>query len=324
MSDLFMRRVISLFIGVPVFHHEGRFGIDLDVGILFQRAAAHFAEAPAQDTVRTFSQRQVVEPCRVEVAFSKTLHILFPSEAVYVDLGSLDLIADKADGVQNVVRVKAAKQGVEGETHFSVITADGCFYSFTAVYSENPSRLNIEMEDWLHKAPYSDFANRQTYIRLDELSGETPLTVNRIMYTILKRNARDIRSVGSKRFGIEALLRGVYVHGDLFYLHVLTRNRSKVAFDIDYIRFKVCDRKTARRTAVQETFVNPVRVFDEITRVDAEAMVRNVFVFRKFTIPDDKVLVMEVYERGGGRHQHFEIENVRLVGAREMDELKIE
>ena len=95
-------------------------------------ALLSFAEAPAQDTVRTFSQRQVVEPCRVEVAFSTTLHILFPSEAV---------------GARNVVRVKAAKQGFEGETNFSVITADGCFYSFTAVYSENPSRLNIEMED---------------------------------------------------------------------------------------------------------------------------------------------------------------------------------
>ncbi len=283
-----------------------------------------FVGVQAQDTVRTFSQRQVVEPYRVEVAFNKTLHILFPSEVVYVDLGSLDLIADKADGAQNVVRIKAAKQDFTEETNFSVITADGCFYSFTAVYSENPSQLNIEMEDWLHKDPYSDFANRQMYIRLDELSGETPLTVNRIMYTILRRNVRDIKSVGSKRFGIEVLLRGVYVHGNLFYLHVSMRNRSKVAFDIDYIRFKICDRKTARRTAVQETFVNPVRVFDEIMRVDAEGMIRNVFVFRKFTIPDDKVLVMEVYERNGGRHQRFEIENSRLVGAREMDELKIE
>lgn len=283
-----------------------------------------FVGVQAQDTVRTFSQRQVVEPYRVEVAFNKTLHILFPSEVVYVDLGSLDLIADKANGAQNVVRIKAAKQDFTEETNFSVITADGCFYSFTAVYSENPYQLNIEMEDWLHKDPYSDFANRQMYIRLDELSGETPLTVNRIMYTILRRNVRDIKSVGSKRFGIEVLLRGVYVHGDLFYLHVSMRNRSKVAFDIDYIRFKICDRKTARRTAVQETFVNPVRVFDEIMRVDAEGMIRNVFVFRKFTIPDDKVLVMEVYERNGGRHQRLEIENSRLVGAREMDELKIE
>ena len=131
-----------------------------------------FKGVQAQDTVRTFSQRQVVEPYRVEVAFNKTLHILFPSEVVYVDLGSSDLIADKADGAQNVVRIKAAKQDFTEETNFSVITADGCFYSFTAVYSENPSQLNIEMEDWLHKDPYSDFANRQMYIRLDELSGE--------------------------------------------------------------------------------------------------------------------------------------------------------
>lgn len=284
-----------------------------------------FVGVQAQDTVRTFSQRQVVEPYRVEVAFNKTLHILFPSEVVYVDLGSLDLIADKANGAQNVVRIKAAKQDFTEETNFSVITADGCFYSFTAVYSENPSQLNIEMEDWLHKDPYSDFANRQMYIRLDELSGETPLTVNRIMYTILRRNVRDIKSVGSKRFGIEVLLRGVYVHGDLFYLHVSMRNRSKVAFDIDYIRFKICDRKTARRTAVQETFVNPVRgIRRDYGAVVAGGMIRNVFVFRKFTIPDDKVLVMEVYERNGGRHQRLEIENSRLVGAREMDELKIE
>ena len=55
-------------------------------------------EVRAQDTVRTFSQRQGLEPCRVEVAFNKTLHILFPSEAVYVDLGSLDLTRTKRTG----------------------------------------------------------------------------------------------------------------------------------------------------------------------------------------------------------------------------------
>ena len=75
-----------------------------------------FKGVQAQDTVRTFSQRQVVEPYRVEVAFNKTLHILFPSEVVYVDLGSSDLIADKADGAQNVVRIKAAKQDFTEET----------------------------------------------------------------------------------------------------------------------------------------------------------------------------------------------------------------
>lgn len=59
----------------------------------------------------------------------------------YVDLGSFDIIADKATGAENVVRIKAAVKGFEGETNFSVITADGCFYSFNVVYKDEPAQL---------------------------------------------------------------------------------------------------------------------------------------------------------------------------------------
>lgn len=278
----------------------------------------------AQHTERELTENQIVTPYRVEVAFNKTLHILFPSQVTYVDLGSLNLIAGKADGAGNVVRVKAAVENFTGETNFSVITADGCFYSFVASYSDAPARLNIEMEDWLHKDPYNDFTNRQMYIRLDELSGETPLIVSRMMYTILKKNTRELRTVGSIRFGMVASLQGVYVHGDLLFLHTSLKNRSKIPFDIDFIRFKIVDKKVAKRTAIQETFVQPVRVFNEITRIEAGQTSRNVFAFGKFTIPDDKVLTVEIYEKGGGRHITFNIENKELINARTVDELKIE
>ena len=39
---------------------------------------------------------------------SKTVHVIFPSAIRYVDLGSSDLLAAKADGTENVLRVKAA------------------------------------------------------------------------------------------------------------------------------------------------------------------------------------------------------------------------
>ena len=88
----------------------------------------------AQEPVETkiFPTNRIIAPHRIEVTFSKTVHILFPSEVKYVDLGSYDIIADKATGAENVVRIKAAVKGFEGETNFSVITADGCFYSFSA------------------------------------------------------------------------------------------------------------------------------------------------------------------------------------------------
>ena len=149
----------------------------------------------AQEPVETkiFPTNQIIAPHKIEVTFQKTVHILFPSEVKYVDLGSFDIIADKATGAENVVRIKAAVKGFEGETNFSVITADGCFYSFNVVYKDEPAWLSIEMEDWLRDNPEGGIVGDRMFVKLKELGGETPLVVNRIMYTLYKKNKRDIR-----------------------------------------------------------------------------------------------------------------------------------
>ena len=47
------------------------------------------------------------------------------------------------------------------------------------------------------------------------------------------------------------------------------------------------------------------------------------FALPKFTIPDDKKLVVEMFEKQGGRHQAFELENGDLVRAETVNELKV-
>ena len=54
----------------------------------------------------------------------------------YVDLGSANLIAGKADGAENVIRVKATVKNFRDETNMSVITESGSF---------TPSMSNILM-----------------------------------------------------------------------------------------------------------------------------------------------------------------------------------
>ena len=161
------------------------------------------------------------------------------------------------------------------------------------------------------------------FVKLKELGGETPLVVNRIMYTLYKKNKRDIRHIGCKKYGIQTLLKGIYINNDLLYLHTSVRNRSDISFDIDYIRFKIIDKKVARRTAMQENFIEPVRTYNRLTTVDGKATVRNVFVLPKLTLPDDKLLVVEIYEKGGARHQSFRIENTDLVAAKPISELHL-
>lgn len=279
--------------------------------------------AQTNAATKSFDTNQIVAPYDIEVSFNKTVHILFPAAVQYVDLGSNDIIAGRASGAENVVRIKAAVAGFPGETNCSVITADGSFYSFIVRYADEPERLSVEMDDWLRKNPTAEYANDRMFVRLSELGGETPVLVNRIMYSVYKKNASDIKSVGSKQFGIESLLKGVYIHKDLMYFHIAVRNTSNVSYDMDFIRFKIVDKKVARRTAVQETYVNPVRVYSQQNTVDGKSTVRNVFVFPKMTLPDDKVLTVEIFEKGGGRHQSFNIGNAELVGAKLVDDLKI-
>lgn len=291
----------------------------------FLLLASPFVAAMAQEApeTRIFPKNQIIAPFKVEVTFSKTTHILFPAEVKYVDLGSHDILAGKASGAENVVRVKAAVRDFDGETNFSVITADGCFYSFNTVYKESPAQLSIEMTDWLQDNPKTEIAGDRRSVLLKELGGERPAIVNRIMYNISKRNRNDIRHIGSKKFGVQALLKGIYIHGNLLYFHTSVRNLSNVSYDIDFVRFRIVDKKIVKRTAIQETVLYPVRSLNEQATVKGKATVRHVYALDKVTIPDDKVLVIDIYEKGGGRHQSFEVQNIDLIGAKLIDEIKL-
>ena len=276
-----------------------------------------------QGITRKLPYRQMVTPHGVQVTFAKTVHIIFPSAVRYVDLGSNWIIAGRADGAENVIRVKATTEGFPGETNFSVICEDGSFYSFNARYAHEPEMLNIEMKDFLENGDTTDFSHTRMNIYFRELAGESPLLVKLIMQSIYKEDRREIRHLGCKRFGVQFLLKSVHSHNGLFYFHTETRNRSNVAFRTDFIRFKIVDKKVPKRTAIQERVIDPVRSYNEVLVTEGKSDVRTVYAVPQFTIPDDKLLVIELFEKDGGRHQTIRVENADLVAAKQINELKI-
>ena len=266
---------------------------------------------------------RMIPPHGLEVTYDKTVHILFPAAVRYVDLGSPNLIAGKADGAENVIRVKATVRDFRSETNMSVITEDGSFYTFNVKYADEPLLLNVEMADFLHDGSSVNRPNNAQEIYLEELGSESPMLVHLIMKSVHKENRRIVKHIGCKRFGIQYVLKGIYVHNDLLYLHTEIRNSSNVPFDVDYISFKVVDKKVAKRTAIQEQVLCPVRAYNYAVRVAGKQSERTVFCLPKFTVPDDKQLVVELCEKNGGRHQSFIVENADLVLAKVIDELRV-
>ena len=229
----------------------------------------------------------------------------------------------EADGAENVIRVKATVRDFRTETNMSVITEDGSFYTFNVKYAAEPLLLNVEMCDFIHDGSAVNRPNNAMEIYLSELGSESPLLVRLIMQSIHKQDKREVKHIGCKRFGIQYLLKGIYTHNGLLYFHTQIKNASNVPFDVDFITFKIVDKKVAKRTAIQEQVIFPLRAHNYATRVAGKRDECTVFTFAKFTIPDDKCLVVELNEKNGGRHQSFTIENEDLVRANVIDELKV-
>ena len=266
---------------------------------------------------------RMIPPYALEVTFYKTVHIIFPSAIKYVDLGSADIIAGKADGSENVLRVKAALRDFSRETNLAVITEDGSYYTFNVKYADEPVKLNIEMKDFLHDGEAVNRPNNSQEVYLKELGSESPLLVRLIMKSIHKDDKRLVKHIGCKRFGIQYILKGIYTHNGLLYFHTELKNSSNVPFTVDFVSFKVVDRKVAKRTAIQEQVIVPLRAYNYVTEVGGKSRERTVFTLPKFTLPDDKQLVVEINEQNGGRHQQFTVTNAELVRARVINELKV-
>ena len=69
------------------------------------------------------------------------------------------------------------------------------------------------------------------------------MLVRLIMKSIHKQNKREVKHIGCQRFGIQYLLKGIYTHNGLLYFHTEISNQSNVPFDVDYITWKIVDKK---------------------------------------------------------------------------------
>ena len=273
----------------------------------------------AQDSIRTPLALGKIEPYKMEVTYDKTSHLIFPTAIRYVDLGSEYLIAGKAEDAENVLRVKASVRDFEPETNFSVITNDGRFYSFNVYYSSYPEALSYDlltMQKAVDKANGND-------VLFEELGNNSPSLAGLLLETIYKNDKRIVKHIGAKSFGIQFILKGIYIHNGKYYFHTELRNKTNVPFQIDFINFKVVDKKVAKRTVVQERPMIPLRTYKPLDEIGGKLTEQNVFLLDQFTIADDKVLLIEIFEKNGGRHQTLQVENSDLIKARLINDMHL-
>lgn len=120
----------------------------------------------------------------------------------------------------------------------------------------------------------------------DELKG--------LAYDLLK-SRKGIFQTRVDRYGIKARLNKIATLGDYIFIDLSFYNKSNIGYDMDQLRFSLEDKKIAKATNSQSVPILPeVSLFETGS---FKRLYRNVFVFKKFTFPGNKILQVTLSEK---------------------------
>ena len=228
-------------------------------------------------SVLSFGQKK--EPETIYIHKDISTHFISPEPIQYVDISTDDVAGDIP--VANILRVKSKN----GKPALGVVTIVGERFMVQYRLSYAQSSAAAQSEVRIDPTQVDEFINPAVAMSTADMQRFALAAVQQ------KPEVTHVRNTEQK---VEIRLNNIYTVGDYFFIDVSMLNKTNIAYDIDQIRFLIEDKKVVKATNFQQLEVEPV--FTLYDTDNFKRKYRNVFVFRKFTFPDEKVFNMEVAE----------------------------
>jgi conjugative transposon TraN protein len=244
------------------------------------------------------------------ITCNKTTNLIFPCVIQNVDRGSRDVLVQKVTGAENILQVKADKPKFS-ETNLSVITAEGKLYSFIVNYLNEPPQLNIVFQkDTLLSA--TEFVNIPVIFSRKNNVAELNHTAQKIISA-----SRCMYGVRDRHDAMKLVLNGLYVYNDIYYFCVVIQNKSNISFETEAMRFFITDKQKSKRTATQQTEIRPLGFYSNWKMVKGKSSQSFIVALPKFTLHDEKYLLVQLFEQSGSRELQLCIKNRHLLQAQQ-------
>jgi conjugative transposon TraN protein len=210
-----------------------------------------------------------------------SVHFVSPEPIQYVDISTKSIVGDLP--LKNVLRIRYKDSVKFGKDAVVTIAGEKFIAQYHVVFSPPDGgaiRTNIEVLP-------ADMKPLETSAGLSQ-----PELKDYALHLLSKKPEKNEHA---EAFGLVATLNHVYTFGDYIFLDIGFENSTKLAYDIDEIRFRLDDQKVVKATTVQSMEVKPILTLFDLTGF--KKYYRNIFVFKKFSYPGNKVLDIELSEK---------------------------
>jgi len=226
-----------------------------------------------------FAYGQKKQPETIYIHKDISTHFISPEPIKYVDISTDDVAGDIP--VANILRVKP--KNAKPALGVVTIVGERFMVQYKLGYAQASGAAQSEVR--IDPAQADEYINPAVAMSKQDMQ--------RFALMAVQERPR-VRHVVDRNQKIEIRLNNIYTVGDYFFMDVSMKNKTNISYDIDQIRFLIEDRKVVKATNFQQLEVEPV--FALYGTDNFKRKYRNVFVFRKFTFPDEKVFRMEVAE----------------------------
>jgi len=268
--------------------------------IIFGAAALHFSVCAQQVKPTTTNT--------LKVSDMKTSHLVCPDKVSYVQAGDYSLVqAEIVPELSNLVRIKAT-QPFDKPTSLTVVCADH-IYSFELTYG-NDAPITYPIESFESQSAMTFSGKLMPDYVLKELCDQ-----------VLNKHKRQFHKRKAEKDGITIGLNSISLKNDALFFELEITNKTNMAYDVESFNFWITDKKKARATNVQEYRILPQCQRNQVQRIPGEETVREVFVMEKMTIPDGRILKIELNEKAlgnTGRKLSFNLKNKDILKARKL------
>ncbi len=239
-------------------------------------------------------------PTVIEVGKNITTMLVFPAPIKDADRGSGDIIIQPVNKARHVLKVKAIKDDFS-PTNLTVFTLDDKIYTVAVVYARHPQELSYNFTSSPLNSPPSSVRGLN----------DAEIEQNATVIAGLKPSRRSPRQ---SAYSMKCKLTGIYSKDGILFFQFYLKNNSNIPFNIDFLRCYQRDKVKSKRSSQMEKEVTP-RYCLQQTSIDAHKGAYYVAAFDQFTIANNKVFVIECFEKSGDRHMVLKLKGKHILRA---------
>lgn len=194
------------------------------------------------------------------------------------------------------------------ESNLLVISTTGSVFSYIVKYSDRLEKLNYFISDSGKIGnEHPDFIeeHKDDATLISDSKAEEVLADKASHYqnfsSYLLRSKQKIGNIKRRKERVVLQVENIVFHREELYFLLKIDNRSTIDYDMSLLDFSVETRKQGKKKSMQKLVQEPVYTFGVPEKVAKGRMSRFVYVLPKFSIAEDKVVVIDLKEQQGER-----------------------